>query len=33
MEFLLGRGAAVHAVHPKRRTLEDLFLREVTGRE
>ncbi|MGH7372265.1 MAG: ABC transporter ATP-binding protein, partial [Candidatus Methylomirabilales bacterium] len=30
MEFLLGRGAAVHAVHPKRRTLEDLFLQEVT---
>ncbi len=29
MEFLLGRGAAVHAVHPKRRTLEDLFLQEV----
>jgi len=33
MEFLLGRGAAVHAVHPKRRTLEDLFLREVASRE
>src|SRR3972149_4601341 len=29
MEFLLGRGASVHAVHPKRRTLEDLFLQEV----
>ena len=33
MEFLLGRGASVHAVHPKRRTLEDLFLREVASRE
>jgi ABC-2 type transport system ATP-binding protein len=30
MEFLLGRGASVHAVYPKRRTLEDLFLQEVT---
>src|SRR3972149_4786800 len=29
MEFLLGRGASGHAVHPKRRTLEDLFLQEV----
>jgi ABC-2 type transport system ATP-binding protein len=29
MEFLLGRGASVHAVHAKRRTLEDLFLQEV----
>ncbi|MGH7432779.1 MAG: AAA family ATPase, partial [Candidatus Methylomirabilales bacterium] len=29
MEFLLGRGASVHTVHPKRRTLEDLFLQEV----
>jgi ABC-2 type transport system ATP-binding protein len=33
MEFLLGRGASVHAVQPKRRTLEDLFLREVVGRD
>lgn len=33
MEFLLGRGASVHAVHPKRRTLEDLFLQEVARRE
>jgi ABC-2 type transport system ATP-binding protein len=33
MEYLLGRGASVHAVHPRRRTLEDLFLQEVVGRE
>ncbi|MGH7371802.1 MAG: ABC transporter ATP-binding protein [Candidatus Methylomirabilales bacterium] len=33
MEFLLGRGASVHTVHPKRRTLEDLFLQEVARRE
>jgi ABC-2 type transport system ATP-binding protein len=33
MEFLLGRGASVHGVHPKRRTLEDLFLQEVARRD
>ncbi len=33
MEALIGRGASIHAVHPQRRTLEDLFLQEVSSPE
>lgn len=33
MEALIGRGASIHAVHPQRRTLEDLFLQEVKSNE
>jgi len=31
MEVLIARGASIHAVHPQRRTLEDLFLQEVAS--
>jgi ABC-2 type transport system ATP-binding protein len=33
MEVLLGRGVSILAVQPRRQTLEDVFLREVAGRE
>lgn len=33
VELLVGRGVSIHAVLPQRRTLEEHFLQEVTGRE
>jgi ABC-2 type transport system ATP-binding protein len=33
VELLVGRGVSIHVVLPQRRTLEEHFLQEVTGRE